>query len=83
MAPMNPLLWKREHHFAAALMAIIGAVLGVLAGYFVYVVPSNGGLRFGYWISSHLSDAISWMLVGAMVGFGLIYVRQLLKCLAL
>jgi hypothetical protein len=31
---MNPLLWKRDHQLAAVLLAVIGAPLGIIVGYF-------------------------------------------------
>lgn len=75
---MNPMKWKREHQVAFGIAALIGAVLGVLVAYTTRTNPNS--LGFFYWVELRGWPAAIWPgLLGAAVGSGIVYVRQLLK----
>ena len=77
---MNPLNWKREHQVALGIAAVIGAVLGILAGYLVYAIAqgAGGAMSFGRWLESSIwAAALLWAIVGAFIVGGNVYVRRL------
>lgn len=49
---MNPLKWKCEHQVALGLAILIGAILGVVVGYFVYAAAYSEASTFTRWIKS-------------------------------
>ena len=55
-----------------SLAAVVGAIAGVLVGYFVFADPGElGSGTFSTWLSHNLQDSASlWALGGAVAGFG-------------
>jgi hypothetical protein len=78
---MNPLLWSREHQVAAIVMAIVCALIGLIVGYHVNAVRAGAGgyPHISWWLQRFLGEAALWALIGAAIGFALVYVRQLLS----
>ena len=77
---MNPLNWKREHHVALGIAAVIGAVMGVLIGYLVYAVAqgADGAMSFGRWLEYSIwAAALLWAIVGALIMGGSAYMQRL------
>jgi len=75
---MNPVRWKREHQIALGIAGIIGATLGVLVAYTTRLSPNSMG--FFYWLDTRgWPDVIWWALLGALIGGGIVYARQLLR----
>ena len=77
---MNPLNWKREHQVALGIAAVIGAVLGILAGYLVYAIAqgAGGAMSFGRWLESSIwAAALLWAIVGALIVGGSPYMQRL------
>jgi len=56
--------------FEFIIASLIGAVVFVIIGYFA----QGGGLSFSYWFGAPKPGP--WALVGALVGFGLRYLRR-------
>ena len=71
---MNPFAWKHEHQLALLLGALIGIVVALVAD-LIYHSPHHygtyGQIVWGY-------SGFRWGVLGALVGSGVIYVRQLL-----
>ena len=83
---MNPLKWKREHRLALCVAATIGALVGVLVAYCVLLphflggcsLP-RGGVNFGCLLFFYWGRVWFWPVAGAVIGAGIVYVRQLLR----
>jgi hypothetical protein len=70
---MNAILDGRSVGFVVA--AVIGAVVFVIVGYFVYATDPDGW-SFGYWIADPIRRGVwKWAIVGAAVGCGLRYLH--------
>lgn len=69
---MNPLRWKREHQVALTIAALIGAVIGPLAGYGL----SNDGWSLSFWFGR---SAFVWIIGGAAIGAAIVYVIRLAR----
>jgi len=80
---MNPLHWRREHQIALAVAAALGAFVGLLYGFnYVRGVPGCSWFDTGYChdaYSAYLRAVLKWPLFGAIIGGGIVYVRQLLR----
>ena len=79
---MNPLAWPRQKKAALALALLVGIVLGVVIGYFVYASSRGGGgaVSFSSWLEGSLQfrrPGIWWGLTGGAVAAALFYVRLL------
>ena len=73
---------EEDHQLAAVPLAVIGAPLGIIVGYFADATTAgpSGFVDFGWWFQRYLTDQVAlWGCLGAAVGFGLVYVRQLLS----
>ncbi len=77
---MNPLLWRRDHQYALLVIALSGAVAGVLLG-FIHS-PSFDILGrwqlFAAWVS-HPASYWQWPLYGFLISAGVFYGVQLLR----
>lgn len=77
---MNPMDWKREHQTALLIAAVIGAVLGAMVSFILgQSVSSQTTTPFGWWLDHQLSKSWGWIPFGALLGAGIVYVRQLLN----
>lgn len=71
---MNPLNWSRNEQTAAVIAAVIGMVIFVVIGHGV----TGRNLPFDGWLLRPLRyGALWWALVGAAVGFGMVFVKLL------
>jgi hypothetical protein len=71
---MNPFTWRREHQVALLLGAVLGIVAGLLVG-FMY-----NGIHYatlGTWLGG--GSPFRWAVLGALVGFGVIYMQRLTR----
>ena len=76
---MNPLTWKREHQVALGVGAAIGGVLGLMAAYSLgYAEASKVTTPFVWWWTHYAVDSWGWVVFGALIGAGCVYIRQLL-----
>jgi len=72
---MNPLDWKREHQVALAVAAAIGFVCGL-----VFADFQPGHLWHRLWRNGDCFPIVmGWALLGAALGGGVAYARQLFK----
>lgn len=77
---MNPFRWQREHQVAMGIAAAIGAILGIMAAYSLgYREAAQTTTPFRWWWYHSLLDSWGWILFGALIGAGCVYVRQLLR----
>ncbi len=79
---MNPYNWSGNERIAAVLTIVIGVIVGIIAGYFVYAVSggADGVSSFARWLDYPLrSGWIWWALTGAVVSIAVIYIRRLLS----
>jgi len=57
-------------------------VLGIVTGYLVYAIAqgAGGAMSFGRWLEYGIwAAALSWAIVGALIGGGSVYVRRLFR----
>ena len=71
---MNPMAWRSEHQLALILAAVLGIIIGLATGYMYHHVQYASSQA---WFSSWSS--YRWGILGAIVGAGIVYVRQLLR----
>jgi hypothetical protein len=77
---INSFSLSREQQLALLIVALIGAALGTVLGYFVYAVGwGEGALPFENWILQPFRGAILWALFGAVIGGASIFVRNLMR----
>lgn len=74
---MNPANWKREHQVALGVAMLVGAALGILALY-LSTQPPGGYLSLWLW-RRDWAELFVWPAIGALLGGGVVYVRQLLR----
>lgn len=56
-----------------AVAAVVGAVVLVVVGYFVYATP-GGAVSFGYWLHSPVRfGALNWAFAGILAGVAVRY----------
>lgn len=74
---MNPLQWKREHQAALGVAVFLGAAVGALIAYLTTPVSNR---MFANWLANNAwPDTFWWSLIGAALGGGIVYARQLLR----
>ncbi len=86
---MNPLFWKREHQVALLCAIAIGAFIGtIVMAYQVQacVRPFQGsrqlyflGIGWSSFLGACWFTIVFWPVAGAIVGAGMVYIRQLLR----
>jgi hypothetical protein len=68
----NPLEWKPSHLLGWAGFMAVGAVLGMVLGYFVTKGPDTM-MSLTYWIQRDSFDALIWGIMGALAFGGVVY----------
>jgi len=68
----NPLDWKTEHLMGWVASIVVGAILGLVLGYFVArnIYPM---MDLPYWIEWHPLEALIWGMLGGLVVGGAVY----------
>jgi hypothetical protein len=75
---MNPLHWRREHQVAALAVCLMGAIVGIIFGWFQSPVSTLYPGGFIYWVIIP-SAYWHWSLLGALLaGLGF-YATYLLR----
>jgi hypothetical protein len=87
---MNPLDWKREHQFALALAAALGAFVCTLAMFHTVTSCASSftgstrfyplfGIDWGPFLSGCWFQILIWPLAGSISGATIVYIRQLMR----
>lgn len=68
--PLNPKAPRPRLPFLVG--TVVGAIAGLIFGFHASVPYGS----IGDWVSTNMGDALLWELGGAVVGGGLVYLRQ-------
>jgi hypothetical protein len=68
---MNPITWTRDHQIALVIAIILGALIGVIVGYFAYAATAgmDGAVSMGAWLHHPLRRGAGW---SAGLGAGIV-----------
>lgn len=56
-----------DDDFAIFLTGVVGAIIGVIVGYFVYTAPSAESVSFRYWVIGFVERGVIWWAFGGAI----------------